>query len=384
MANTGVATGDPNKVIEMKIKATLAEMDGIKRQLQDLADWFATHLSTQVIKQVKEETAGLEDKDPTTNKRETKTASESRERDAKHMEKIRASLNTIADVGVGFIKKTFGLVEMVYNQLKKSSPLLQAIEQLFNLAWMLFFMPLGNKLGEMLIPAVIQLVDDVMDIWDAFEGKTLDEMLSIAIEKGVNMLGDFIEYIGKTLSSQKGFVGSIASMLIFIGDFLRENGEKVLNSIASLASFILTHLKEIIALIVAFKAMSYTMSMMQIVATYASESFLNKISGGTLGLGMMLGTSLVVGGVAGVGSYGIMQYAGMKANGGYIPSTPGGQLVTVGEGGEGEYIIPESKMGSVGDRYTINNYCYTESELKRVINDVLSDNVSAARLRSGF
>ena len=34
------------------------------------------------------------------------------------------------------------------------------------------------------------------------------------------------------------------------------------------------------------------------------------------------------------------------AEGGYIPATPGGRVVTVAEGGEGEYIIPESKMPS--------------------------------------
>jgi hypothetical protein len=33
------------------------------------------------------------------------------------------------------------------------------------------------------------------------------------------------------------------------------------------------------------------------------------------------------------------------AKGGYIPATSGGRAVTVGEGGEGEWIIPESKMG---------------------------------------
>src|SRR5690606_27372342 len=33
------------------------------------------------------------------------------------------------------------------------------------------------------------------------------------------------------------------------------------------------------------------------------------------------------------------------ASGGYVPPTPGGRIVRVAEGGEGEYIVPESKMG---------------------------------------
>lgn len=36
------------------------------------------------------------------------------------------------------------------------------------------------------------------------------------------------------------------------------------------------------------------------------------------------------------------------ASGGYIPATPGGRVVRVSEGGEGEYIVPESKMGRGG------------------------------------
>jgi hypothetical protein len=35
------------------------------------------------------------------------------------------------------------------------------------------------------------------------------------------------------------------------------------------------------------------------------------------------------------------------ASGGYFPAIPGGRLVNLAEGGEGEYVIPESKIGSV-------------------------------------
>jgi phage-related minor tail protein len=42
----------------------------------------------------------------------------------------------------------------------------------------------------------------------------------------------------------------------------------------------------------------------------------------------------------------------MAASGGYVPATPGGTLVVVGEGGEGEYITPESKLGRGGMTFT--------------------------------
>ena len=36
------------------------------------------------------------------------------------------------------------------------------------------------------------------------------------------------------------------------------------------------------------------------------------------------------------------------ASGGYVPATPGGRIVRLAEGGQGEYVIPESKMGWFG------------------------------------
>ena len=350
--------------------------------IYEIADKIVEYISAKVLKDIKGEVDGLDKKEVTTNNTETETASTARERDSKHMEKIRSSLNTIADVGVGYIKKTFGLVEMVFNQLKKSSPLLQAIEQLFNLAWTLFFMPIGNKLGEMLIPAVIQLMDDVMEIWDSFEGLSLSEMLGKAIELGVVMLADFIDNIANTLEGQSGFVGSIANMLSFVGDFLRNHGEKLLNVIGSVASFILSHLKEIIALIIAFKAASYAIGIAQIVATYQAPTFSNIFSEGGTGA---LKAGLTIAGLS--AAIGGATYIGMNAfaKGGHVNATPGGQLAIVGEGGEGEWIIPDSKMSQIGGgTYNVNIYSYSTEELTSKVEQIVSGQISASRLRSGF
>lgn len=42
------------------------------------------------------------------------------------------------------------------------------------------------------------------------------------------------------------------------------------------------------------------------------------------------------------------------ASGGYIPARPGGTLINVGEGGKGEYVVPEDKMRTHGGS-TVNN-----------------------------
>jgi len=388
--NAGV--GDPNKYVEFKVKAVLTEMESIKAQIREIGDYLSTYVSDKVLKDVKSKTEGLDNADPRRHDAEEQTASKARARDSEHIAKVQAHLNTIADVGVGFIKKTFGLVEMVYNQLKKSSPLLQAIENLFNLAWSLFFMPIGNKLGEMLIPAVIQLMDDVMEIWDAFEGMTLGDMISYAIEKGVSMLGDFIDHIAELLSGQTGIVGSISRMLSTLAGFIKEDAVGLLETLFNVASWILDHIKELIAVIIGFKVAALGLMVTQIFTTAASAiPIVGSAAAGAVaasaapfiaGVGAI--SSAAIGTGIGLGVYGSLNRYG---DGGHVSSTPGGQLAIVGEGGEGEYIIPDSKMDGLmgsGKTYYVTINSYSTEELKTIVKEVLSDEISQSRLRSGY
>lgn len=267
------------------------------------------------------------------------------------------------------LKKGFGIVEDIYARLKASSPLLQAIESLFQLAVQLVFMPIGNKLGEILIPATMDLLDNVVDLMDKFEGKSLGEMLSIAINEGVKLFGSYFTSIGDILESQGDKVNGIGTLLKTIGAFIEGPAAGVLNTILTVTSFMLSHLKEFVALYIALKTAELAMQ-----AT------------GALGwVGANAGIFTAVAAIlAGGVSYGLMNGMGM-ATGGKVPSTPGGQLRVLGEGGEDEYVFPESKLDSVGGgNYTINVYGYTDSELKTIIQDVVSEQIAQSRIRSGF
>lgn len=378
--DTGVAS-DPNRALELTLRAKIVNAVENTATIEKIIDNAVNYALNKIIQDTSKITtsAGLKSSIQAASGTDDKKERSDAEKTNRN---IASKLDTIADVGVGFIKKTFNLVEMLFAQLKKSSPLLQAIEQLFNLAWTLFFMPIGNKLGEMLIPAVIQLMDDVMDIWDAFEGMSLGEMLGYAITKGVEILSRFIITIGEELSDQTGLVGSIGRMLVTVGNFLQKYGDDMLNTLAGVAGFILDHLKELIALIIAFKVASLTLMIQQIAATYLANSFENFFSGGLFGMGV-LATQLAISGVVGAAAGGIA-YAGMMADGGYVPATPGGQLAIVGEGGEGEYIFPESKLDGIGDTYNITVTSFSPDETKQIIKDVVSDEISKSRLRSGF
>lgn len=251
------------------------------------------------------------------------------------------------------LKRTLGAVQDIYNKMKEASPLLQSVETLFNLAMRLFFMPLGNKLAEILIPATIDLVEKVSDMWDIFdEGMTLGEMFSQAIDYGVDAFAEYFNEIGEELSNQGGLVGSIGRLLLSISNFLENHAVGLLNFLMGMMESVINHFREIIATIVAFKVASYVNTMMLTYAIYSANSFENFVDGPFLAAFKTILLSTAISGLAGVVAGGITQGAmeymiPRSAEGSYVPATVGGQLVIVGEGGEGEFIIPESKLVEV-------------------------------------
>lgn len=315
------------------------------------------------------------------------TASEDKDADAdeekqKKRDELKKKLTMEAiSMGTQGIKALFqtslGLVEDIYKQMRNASPLLQAIESMFNLAVTLFFMPLGNKLGEMLIPATISLLDTVTELWDSFEGKTLGEAVAWAIEKGTQIFGQYIENIATTLDGQQGVVGSMSRFLHNIADFVQHRLDNLLEGMLNLAGWLLEHFKTFVSLYV-------SISTAQLGATMGS---------GLGPLGPILGA--VIGGGAGFGiSYAALSALGIPgyAEGGKVSARDGGQLILAGEAGEDEYIVPSSKAASfadaVGGSGGITNNWYisgvTAEELADLIDDRISRQISRSRIQGGF
>ena len=359
----------------LQLQVEIANLDALVDQLQSQLSTLSSDFIKLINSKLKDD---LKIPSDPNNTEETKQNKEGNEKLIKGISAVQGATDKMADAGISIVQGVFGLVEQIYDRLKKSAPLLEAVEQLFNLAWTLFFMPLGNKLGEVLIPAVIQMMDEVMEIWDAFEGMTLGEMFSYAIKEGVIMLSNFLINIGDLLKDEGGLVGSIGNMLSFMGEFIRDHGAQLLSAILNVASWVLDHLKEIIAAIIAFKVASIGLQLTMIAVQAAAGAFWS--GGATIALAAA-GTAISVGaGVAtGIG------VVNAFAEGGHVDATPGGQLAIVGEGGEGEWIIPDSKMDSFGgNTYNINIYSYSTDELADKVRSIVAGEVSASRLRSGF
>lgn len=294
-------------------------------------------------------------------------------------EVMQTGIKTVTSITQG----SFDFLQMIYQQLKSASPLLQTIESLFNLAVTLFFMPLGNKLAEVMLPAVLELVDNVVSMWDAMEGMSLSEMITFMMETGVQYFAQFFNDIGDLLLEEGGTLAGIGNLMKTIGGLI-ENSNGILQLMVDTTTFVVGHLKEIISLIIAFYAMQYTMQLAAMYVNAVSNSIAGWFGAGIGAAAIGTAASIGVGALAGGISYGVMSAYGM-ADGGYVPATEGGQWRLLGEGGQGEYVIPENQMGAMG---TTNNYYYfqgyTDEDVIRMIRDEVSTQISQSRIRGGF
>lgn len=80
----------------------------------------------------------------------------------------------------------------------------------------------------------------------------------------------------------------------------------------------------------------------------------------------------------------------MYASGGYVPATPGGRIIGVAEAGEGEWIVPDSKVRgfaqAVGGGGTVNNLYFNGTvigmaDVKRQLKAMLDEAVRESRRR---
>ena len=280
--------------------------------------------------------------------------------------------NKIADVFSKAATMSFDVIDDIYKEMKKASPLLQTLESLFNLAMQLFFMPLGNKLAEVLLPAVVNLVETAAKMWDELGNGNLSSIISYAVDYGVKALSAFFKDIGSSLKDQGGILSSIGSILEATGNFIEGPMLSVVQFILDSVKFVIEHLKEIISTIVAFKVASLAMSILTTQAIITGEAQAMGTSVGTAA-----GLALLAGGLSMVG----MSAAGF-ADGGVVRHTPGGQLITVAEN-EDEYIVPKSKMGATGN-VTNNFYGYTSDDIREMIDRSVSEKISLSYIKGGF
>lgn len=260
------------------------------------------------------------------------------------------------------MQTTMSIVEDIYKKLVESSPLLQAVESLFNLAMQLFFMPLGNKLAEEFLPAIMDMIDEVMDFWDKMDGKGLDEILDATLDKFVDIFVGLLNKIGTQLATHGGLIGAIGKLLTTIGGLMTTILPKIINFSVEIMKWLADNFPILIGTIVAFKVATITLMLAQIAATMSSS--LNPAA-------WILG----IGGVATLASgIGVGAWIGGMGGGGVPNNTPNSSYDRVNT----------PNINNSNGSYTVNVYGYTDRELGSIIEDKVNEMSNRSRLRSGL
>lgn len=256
---------------------------------------------------------------------------------------------------LGGIALGVGSIVALLNKLVKASPVLQGVLDLFNLAVNMLLMPLGNAIGEKMLPAVLEMVTWAVDVggpalatlvdagqwvWDFFAGDQFQ-----GIFDAIDMMkdGQFLEGLGKLLYNLLMNVPWI-KMLV---SFWQQLWSWIKPAWDTLSNTILTPIKSAIGAIV-----------------QALDSI------GNFGGG-------IVDNVKG--------FLGL-ASGGLVMGTPFGTPAIIGEGGQSELIVPldevqETFNGGKGITIVFQGPVYGMNDFKRTVTDIASEAINSARYR---
>lgn len=257
---------------------------------------------------------------------------------------------------LGGIALGVGSIVALLNKLVKASPVLQGVLDLFNLAVNMLLMPLGNAIGEKMLPAILEmitwavdvggpalagLVDVGQNLWNWFGGEQIT-----AIIDAVNFFknGDWLGGLGKiweAIMNGNPLLHALKDGIFWIKD-------KVLLPLWNW----LSHPVENI-----FKPMG--------------EAIKNVFTG-----------------IVDVGGNVVDSVKGFLglASGGLVMGTPFGTPAIIGEGGQSELIVPldevqETFNGGKGITIVFQGPVYGMNDFKRTVTDIASEAINSARYR---
>ena len=111
--------------------------------------------------------------------------------------------------GIAAIVSTIG---MMWKMMKKSSPILQAVEDLFNLAMILFFLPFGNALGTIFLPILETIIEFAL---------LFNEMITPFLEPISEAIAGFISVVlGAILELLEALLPYIVPIMTILGELI--------------------------------------------------------------------------------------------------------------------------------------------------------------------
>lgn len=284
---------------------------------------------------------------------------------------------------IGLLGMAVSIVGTIWKTLKKSSPILQAISDLFNLAWTLFFMPFGNALGTILLP----IMEAMVELSLLFNKVTSAYIQPIA-QAIANVITKVLTIILTKWEILAPFIEEIATLVGNIVAWLIDNSTPILDFIQKFVDSFVNFSKIIDSEKLFENVASIATTIDSALANVNLGQMVNDIRGIVTSLNNLISNPIeTVGGAAGnwflenskLGTAWDNIKGGLGlATGGVVTSAT---LAVIGEAGP-EAVIPLDKMGAMGATIVnINGDVYGVSDLENRIERVIQRTANKSSYR---
>ena len=251
-------------------------------------------------------------------------------------------------------------VSIIFKQMKKSSPVLQAVSDIMSLAWNLMWMPFGNALGQYLIPLAEDMINFAIMFNELFTDFSMDKLMEVYYS-GLQMIWGMLFDVGNVITS---FI--VDGIFSLFSDFFRSIGldgiadyfDTIKNGIHTIRDFVRnlpTHIYEGLKNILPLLKEAFS----NIVKSMPGGDMLEAATNGDLVSAGKSAWNNTIG-----------NWTGFKLASGGVVTGP--TIAMVGEAGP-EAVIPLDKAGGIGATYVINingdvyGVSDLESRIERVI-----------------
>ena len=292
--------------------------------------------------------------------------------------------------GIAAIVSTIG---MMWKMMKKSSPILQAVEDLFNLAMILFFLPFGNALGTIFLPILETIIEFALLFNEMITpflepiSEAIAGFISVVLGAILELLEALLPYIVPIMTILGELIAAPIELLTGWVEWIKNNTDEIKSPLDIFKYFFTTDfqnkLKEIVGEKIAKvienggKIVNFIGDIIDIISVISNtaKSILG-FFGGKVGDAIEKGKDVVrniptpIKKTATFGLLGsLLNPLDWFANGGIFTSP---SIIGVGEAGP-EAVVPLSEAGGIGATYVINinGDVYGVSDLESRIEKVI-------------
>ena len=292
--------------------------------------------------------------------------------------------------GIAAIVSTIG---MMWKMMKKSSPILQAVEDLFNLAMILFFLPFGNALGTIFLPILETIIEFALLFNEMITpflepiAEAISGFISVVLGAMLELLAALLPYIVPIMTILGELIAAPIELLTGWVEWIKNNSDEIKSPLDIFKYFFTTDfqnkLKEIVGEKIASvienggKIVNFLADIIDIIKIISdtAKSILG-FFGGKIGDAIEKGKDVVrniptpIKKTVTFGLLGsLLNPSDWFANGGIFTSP---SIIGVGEAGP-EAVIPLSEAGGIGATYVINinGDVYGVSDLESRIEKVI-------------